>query len=324
MSRPLRLQFEGALYHAMSRGNERKPIFRDDQDRNKFLEILGDAQKTYGLIIHAYVLMTNHYHFLLETPHANLSLAMRQINGVYTRYYNWRWKRSGHLFQSRFKSLLVDKDSYLLTLTRYIHQNPLKAKLVRRLEDYPWSSYRVYAGLAQAPSWLFLEDTLVFFESIHSDGNLSYADFVSERQELNPWTQATAGLILGTADFIDKMKARVQGKISQDTEYSRRQQLACWCDPDFILKSVCQAYGIMLEDLTGGRYHRLEARSLSMYLLREKGGLSLTATAQKLNLSYAGVSKAIARLKKKSGPQDRWQNQMKEVVEFVDKSRVKT
>lgn len=323
MSRPLRLQFEGAFYHVMSRGNERKPIFRDDKDREAFLGILKDTQQTYCLIIHAYVLMTNHYHLLLETPQANLSLAMRQINGVYTRYFNYQWKRFGHLFQSRFKSLLVDKDSYLLTLSRYIHQNPLKARLVRRLEDYPWSSYLAYVGLTKAPSWLFLQDTLSYFESIQSDGIKSYRAFVQAQQEKDPYAKAVAGSLLGSVDFVSKMTSN--NKQAHSSEYSRRRELERLCGADSVLELVCRSYGIRQEDLVGGKYKRLEARAMVMYLLRNKTSLSLPDIARRLNITYSGVAQSICRLKKKTFSDLRWRNKLAVFEgELAEKYKVKT
>lgn len=136
MARPLRIEFEGAVYHITARGNERKKIYLSKSDYEKFLKYLGDTKKKYNIVIHCYVLMSNHYHLIIETPEANLSRAMHYINGSYTTYFNIKRKRSGHLFQGRFKSILVDKDNYLLELSRYIHLNPVRAGIVEKPEDY--------------------------------------------------------------------------------------------------------------------------------------------------------------------------------------------
>ena len=141
MGRPLRIEFPGAHYHVTSRGNEQKDIFKSKADREQFLGYLESAVSRYGAVIHAWCLMTNHHHLLLETPLANLSQIMRHINGAYTNYFNTKRKRVGHLFQGRYKAILIEADAYLLELSRYIHLNPVKAKIVSRLEDYPWSSY---------------------------------------------------------------------------------------------------------------------------------------------------------------------------------------
>jgi REP element-mobilizing transposase RayT len=128
MTRPLRIQFRGAWYHVTSRGNERRDIFSDDTDRGRFLEILADSAAIYGTQIHAYVLMTNHFHLVVHTPQANLSRFMQRFNTTYTVYFNRRYYRRGHLFQGRYKALLVDADNYLLELSRYVHLNPVRVK----------------------------------------------------------------------------------------------------------------------------------------------------------------------------------------------------
>jgi putative transposase len=135
MARPLRIQFPGAFYHVTSRGNERKAIFRNDRDRQKFLSYLESAHESYGARVHVYCLMENHYHLLLETPRGNLSQILHHVNGAYTTYYNVKRRRSGHLFQGRYRALLVEKESYCQELSRYIHLNPVRAALVEEPED---------------------------------------------------------------------------------------------------------------------------------------------------------------------------------------------
>jgi len=144
MARPLRIEYDGAFYHVTARGNERKRIFFSQADYKKFKDYLGDAQNQYGYLLHCYMLMTNHYHLIIETPKGNLSKVMHYINGSYTNHVNRRRGRSGHLFQGRYKAILIDKDNYLLELSRYVHLNPVRAKMVARPEDYPHSSYRLY------------------------------------------------------------------------------------------------------------------------------------------------------------------------------------
>jgi REP element-mobilizing transposase RayT len=144
MARPIRIEFEGAVYHVTSRGNERRKIFFSRKDYEKFKEYIVEAKEKYRFILHGYVLMTNHYHLLIETPEKNLSKIMHHINSSYTTYTNVKRKRSGHLFQGRFKAIVVDKDSYLLELSRYLHLNPVRAKIAERPEDYPYSSYKTY------------------------------------------------------------------------------------------------------------------------------------------------------------------------------------
>jgi len=146
MTRPLRLEFSGALYHVTSRGDGREAIFLDNEDREIFLGVLSSVCERFNWCVHAYCLMDNHYHLLIETPDANLSKGMRQLNGVFTQSFNRKHKRVGHVFQGRYKAIIVQKESYLLELARYIVLNPVRAGMVRSAKDWPWSSYRKTAG----------------------------------------------------------------------------------------------------------------------------------------------------------------------------------
>ena len=154
MGRPLRLEYPGALYHVISRGNERRLIFRSRGDHETFLDLLQESHETKGVLVHCYVLMGNHYHLVLETPRANLSQVMQGLNGGYTRYFNRRHKRVGHLFQGRYKAVLVDREAYLLELSRYVHLNPVRAKLAKKPEHHEWSSYRSFIGLEEPREWV--------------------------------------------------------------------------------------------------------------------------------------------------------------------------
>jgi REP-associated tyrosine transposase len=154
MARPLRLEFAGALYHVTSRGDGREDIYRADADRRGFLDVLGEVQGRFHWTVHAYCLMSNHYHLLIETPDANLAKGMRQLNGVYTQRFNRSHDRGGHVFQGRYKAILVQKEAYLLELARYVVLNPVRARMARTPGEYPWSSYRAMIGAAVAPEWL--------------------------------------------------------------------------------------------------------------------------------------------------------------------------
>ena len=157
MARPLRLEYAGALYHVTARGNARQDIFLDDDDRQRFLGVLDRVVSRFHLLLHAYCLMDNHFHLVVETPEANLSKAMRQLNGVYTQVFNRRHRRVGHVLQGRFKAIVVEREGYLLELCRYVVLNPVRAGLIRQPNTYPWSSYRATAGLASAPACLTVD-----------------------------------------------------------------------------------------------------------------------------------------------------------------------
>lgn len=202
MARPLRLEFPGAVYHLTSRGNARQKIFFSDTDRELFLKTLSQVISRYNWICHAYCLMDNHYHLLIETPKANLSLGMRQVNGIYTQSFNRQHKRVGHLFQGRFKAILVEKQSYLLELCRYIVLNPVRIKCVARLGAWKWSSYRATAGLAPAPEFLSTDWILGHFDKSRSTAQRWYREFVREGLASRPWEDLRGQIYLGSEQFI--------------------------------------------------------------------------------------------------------------------------
>ena len=209
MSRPLRIEYPGAFYHVTSRGNERKTVFQSNRDREKYLFYLESAHERYGAVIHVYCLMGNHYHLLLETPRGNLSKILHYINGAYTTYFNVKRSRSGHLFQGRFKGILVDKDEYCKELSRYIHLNPVRAGMVKAALEYQWSSYRYYVGKANKPKWLTTEFIRGDFGGEGRRGFKRYREYVErgEDKEIdNPLKKVIASTFLGGKEFIERIK----------------------------------------------------------------------------------------------------------------------
>ncbi len=179
MSRPLRICIPNGVYHVIARGNAREQIYRADSDRELFLEILEHTTDRYGWLCHGYCLMNNHYHLIVETPRANLSIAMRQLNGLYARRYNLRYDRCGHVFQARYRSILVEKESHLLSLCRYVDLNPVRARLCRDAGDYRWSSYRAIVGLTAAPRFLSTEWILSRFATNRRLAQTRYREYVA-------------------------------------------------------------------------------------------------------------------------------------------------
>ena len=207
MSRPLRIEFPNALYHVTSRGDRREAIFEDDEDRCTFLQTLEQTVKQFHWLCHAWCLMDNHYHLLIQTPDANLSKGMRQLNGVFTQASNRRHRRAGHLFQGRFKAILVDNDAYLLALARYVVLNPVRAGMVKRPQDWPWSSYRACMGLAPAQAFLAADSLLAQFAQRRATARLRYARFVAEGVKAeSPWMQLKAQIFLGNEKFVKRMQ----------------------------------------------------------------------------------------------------------------------
>lgn len=205
MARPIRIEFSGALYHVTARGDRREAIYEDDDDRRAFLKVLGQVVEDFNWICHAYCLMTNHYHLVIETPDGNLSKGMRQLNGVYTQYSNRRHGRTGHLFQGRFKAILVDGDSYLLELARYVVLNPVRARMVRDPGKWRWSSYGAMIGAVAAPEWLATDGLLGAFAKRRSTAMQRYMRFVADGIGAESiWNDLNGQAFLGDDAFVER------------------------------------------------------------------------------------------------------------------------
>ena len=230
MARPIRVEYEGGLYHVTSRGNARQDVFLDSEDYQDFLRLLSTVVERYRWIVHAYCLMTNHYHLLVEIPQANLASGMRQLNGVYAQKFNLRHGRVGHLFQSRYKSFLVEKDSYLLELSRYIVLNPVAAGIVSSPEKWPWSSYRATAGLDKGMEFLHSESIFALFSSLGAKARKLYISYVKEGMGgENPLKEARGGFILGGEQFVVKIRELLERaggeEVIKQEKYAARPSL---------------------------------------------------------------------------------------------------
>jgi len=211
MARPLRLEFSGALYHVTSRGNRKEVIYELDADREAFLSVLAAVCKTYNWGCHAYCLMDNHYHLLIETPDANLSKGMRQLNGMYTQKFNRIHSSVGHVFQGRYKAILVDKESYLMELSRYIVLNPVRAGMVNSAVDWQWSSYRAMIGEQVKPSWLNTDWLLAGFGQRNLEAIEAYKRFVnSGTGQSSPWDDLKNQIFLGDEKFVESMQGKIE------------------------------------------------------------------------------------------------------------------
>ena len=212
MARPLRIEFAGALYHVTSRGDRREDIYLDDVDRTMFLEVLAEVCERFQWACHAYCLMSNHYHLLIETRDSTLAKGMRQLNGVFTQRSNRRHRRVGHVFQGRYKAILVQKETYLLEVARYVVLNPVRAGMVRSANDWPWSSYRATAGWVEVPSWLTIDWLLSAFGTRRKAAREAYRRFVSEGRGADSiWDDLKRQMYLGDQAFVDRMMATLEG-----------------------------------------------------------------------------------------------------------------
>ncbi len=226
MARPLRIEYPGALYHVTSRGNARQKIFRDDTDRTYFLDLLGKTVSRYRWICHAYCLMDNHYHLVIETPEGNLSRGMKHLNGVYTQKYNWRYKKTGHILQGRFKAIIVDKDSYLLQLCRYVLLNPVRAKMAGTPDAWRWSSYHAMTGKEKPPEFLTTDWVLGQFSDKKRRARRLFEDFVMKGiHDTTLWKNVKGQIFLGEKEFIEQCK-KTLGKHDALHEVPRSQRFA--------------------------------------------------------------------------------------------------
>ena len=291
MARPLRIQFPGAFYHVTSRGNERKAIFKSDRDRQRFLSYCESVHERYGAKIHVFCLMDTHYHLLLETPRGNLSQVLHHLNGAYTTYYNVKRRRSGHLFQGRYRALLVEMEAYGQELSRYIHLNPFRAGLVKAPEDHPWSSYPAYVGLKRKPSWLETRLILSYFCRDQGTAQKKYRVFVEEGLEApirNPLKGVYASTFLGSQDFIDRVWKRKKGQTVQDARNIPALKILAEKPSLSVIK------GIVEREF---RFPDRLSKKLGLYISREKGGFSLKEIGAFYGMKGAAVSQAVGRFR---------------------------
>jgi putative transposase len=278
MARPLRLEFPGAIYHVTSRGNARAPIYPHHGDRREFLDLLGVVVDRFHWLCHGYCLMDNHYHLLLETPDGNLSAGMRHLNGVFTQRVNRRHGRVGHLFQGRFKAILVDRDAYLLELCRYVVLNPVRAGLVASPDDYLWSSYRATVGDHPLPPWLTTDWVLSQFGARRGVAQERYRQFVRAGLETpNPWEALRGQVVLGAEEFVERLAPLLRGS--------------------GVLKEVPRVQRFAdrpaLEALFAGLPARSRAaRNARIRRAHRDHGYTLKEIADHLGLHYTTVSKA--------------------------------
>jgi putative transposase len=302
MARPLRIEFPGAHYHVMNRGNARNDIFLIDGDYEIFLVVLEESAKLFGVEILSFCLMTNHYHLLIHTPKGNLSRFMRHLGGVYTQRFNKIHKKDGHLFRGRFKAILVQEDGYLTHLIRYIHLNPVQANVVQDPKQYPWSSHRDYLKAKDRP-WLKITQTLRYFSSDPKDAKKHYLEFMNGGLDLKTklfFQMKNKNPIFGDVDFIDRIKETYLSKGSKNSKEIPGRIIAEGQSMlKRIKKKVSRYFGIKESGLyfsRRGEYNK--PRAIALSLSRDLSGLKLEAIAKSFQIrSYKTVSSNCQRLK---------------------------
>lgn len=291
MGRQLRIEYPGAYYHVTARGNERKDIFKSNRDREKFLEYLQSAVERYRAVIHVWCLMNNHYHLLLETPEGNLSQVMQHINGAYTNYFNTKRNRSGHLFQGRYKAILVEAGEYSLELSRYIHLNPVRVGAVADPATYRWSSCADYTNHRKSPPWLKRDLILGYVGAAERDSVQKYRQFVNDligKETVSPLTQVVVGSILGSPEFVERIQEEYEERMLQD----RNLPMPFRTTPKVELDRLQEASQAVFGE------KKQQAKNVTIYLAHRFGGLKLREIGERFGLKESGVSEASRRVSK--------------------------
>ena len=289
MSRPYRLQGANCLYHVTSRGDDRKRIFVNETDYLKFLEYLKAAKDKFKFYLYAYCLMGNHYHLFFETTQANLSAIMHSINTAYTTYYNIKRQRCGHLFQGRYKSILVDAEAYFLELTRYIHLNPVRAKMATTPIEYKWSSYKGYLSKKG--------DGIIDKHEIERYLDMTpkqYDQFVAQGidEEIDPFKNVYAGFLLGSVDFIkaklESLKEQVEGReLSYKKELSGNK-----INEHDVIEAVAKHFNKSAKELIEMKSRPATEKKIAIYLIKQFTALTNNQTGKIFGITFSAVSKA--------------------------------
>lgn len=326
MTRPLRIAFKDAWYHVMNRGRRGEAVFAGKDDYLQFMNLLKETVELWNLRIAAYCLMENHYHLLVQTPDANISRCMRHLNGVYTQRFNRRHGCDGQLFRGRYKAILVDADSYLLHLVRYIHRNPLRAGLTDKLDRYVWSSHKGYISRAKKWDWLGKEFVLSMFSGDKTERIRSYRHFVSMEDSekiTNVFEKKRWPSVLGAEDFVNSIRERFFLPKADD-EVPQSKELA----PDSvqIKRAVCQSYRINEAELIVSRRGVFnEPRNVAIYLMRRVQGDSLNQIAAQFQIGkYSSVSSVIERMKALLSNDRKLRMRVENLISQLSKSQKQT
>jgi REP element-mobilizing transposase RayT len=302
MARAWRIEYEGALYHVISRGNERQDIVFNDDDRKLFIDTVGEMAERFDLDVFAYVLMDNHYHLLFRTNRANLCRSMQWFGATYTRRFNLRHKRSGHLFQGRFKNMLVQNDAYLLQLSYYIHRNPLRAGKVRRFADCKWSSYRTYAYGKFQQNWLNTKPIFSQFLNV-DDLHRAYRENIQKnaKEEQRVWEDLRHGIFVGTDKFVKNIKKRYLPDVPH-AEMPSQKRAAKDINIDTVISNAARQIkfdmGLCRKSVRMPGWAKTD-RDILIYLVWQLGVATNPQIGEKFGLTYSAVSQRVRTIKVK-------------------------
>ena len=299
MARPLRVQFEDAVYHVMSRGDQKAAIVEDNRDRQRWLAMLARAVGRYRWRVFSFVLMPNHFHLFLQTPQPNLSAGMHDLNCGYAGYFNHRHGRVGHLMQGRFKSVLVEEQGYWLELSRYLHLNPVRWDLTARPEGWPWSSYAGYHRPARRVPWVDYGQVLAEFGGDTPEGRKAYRQFVEAGMGdrlSNPLSEAAHGLVLGSDAFVTRVRAMLAAR-PDDAETPALRRMVADAGMSEVIAAVVARLGGQPDNWWPGRRCDDISRAMSAYVARQVTALGCRAIADALGYrNISSISVACRRV----------------------------
>jgi putative transposase len=326
MSRPLRIEYSGAWYHILNRGRRRETIFRDPKDYPIFLRTIQEACEFWHLRVAAYCLMPNHYHLLVQTPNGNLSRCLRHIDGVYTQRFNRRHGNDGPLFRGRYKALLIEADTYLLQLIRYLHRNPLVAGLADTLEDYPWSSHQGYLSSGSQWKWLYKDVVGEMLAGNPRERIEAYRKFVARedsRELAQLFSRKRWPVFLGSEKFMARVKGRFFSK-KVDSDVPQRKELAPGLDR--VLELVSRGFGVKERDLFHSRRgQENEARNVAIYLARKLRGDRLKEIGAAFKIGqYSTVSSIVERMKVRIGRDESLRKKVNDLISIINMSQEQT
>jgi REP element-mobilizing transposase RayT len=323
MARPWRLQYEGAIYHIMSRGVGRGKIFLTNDDYSRLLEYIENAREKFNLDIFAFVLMSNHYHMFLRTNEPNLSRTMQWIQTAYSIYYNRNHKRSGHLFQGRYKSIIVGDESYWHILSLYIHLNPLRAGIIEKLSEYKWSSYHDYVNAKKVHKWVNSEAVLEGLGSNKQDSRKEYRKLIREvsGKEKDFLENIKYGMILGSDKFVEWVQKKfIDRTEKKDAELPQKKRISDVGVIERVIEEIIHNYKIDKSTLLQRKRHiPFEARDVGMFILRTYTGLKNKEIGEIFGVSLSAVNKAALRV----SIQSKTRNDIRRKVERITSSAFK-
>jgi REP element-mobilizing transposase RayT len=303
MARSLRITYPNAVYHICARGNRKGPIFFEDRDRHVFLEKLEEALDKYSMICYAYCLMSSHYHLCLRTTKANISQGIHYLNSAYANWVKAKHSLVGVIFQGRFKAILVDAANYALTLAAYIPLNPVRAKIVKNPDEYPWSSYAFQIGLRSPGQMRF--DPLFILDMLDPDPReavLKFERFVLEHIDMeSPFKNLYKGCVLGDKEFVESIKKRIQARGPDREIPATRGMDGLPAETDSFERVLKAVADLIRGDATGvgpgsKKIRRNTSRDIVIYALRRHSPMTLKEIGARFNMDYVAVHQAAARL----------------------------